>query len=169
MNVSRRTLAGYAGAFLAATALAGCATASSGTSVIVSTIEGYAQDVINGVSALVASPSITALLSASQVASVTGALKDANTILGEITGAGTTVILGTAQGWAQQIETDTNTVVGLLADVPGIPASATVIIDAINVLLPILLTSVQLAVPAKAVRGGMSVNQAEQILAAPKV
>jgi hypothetical protein len=169
MNLSRRSLAGYAGGLLAATALAGCATASSGTTVTVSTIEGYAQDVINGVVALTASPSILALLTASQVAAVNAATADAQTVLTQVTSAGTTVLLATAQGWAQQIETDANTVVGLLALVPGIPAAASTIITAIDVLLPILLTSVQIAVPAKAMQGGMSVPQARAILAAPKV
>ena len=169
MNLSRRSLAGYAGALLAATALAGCATASSGTTITVSTIEGYAQDVLNGIAALTAAPSITALLSASQVAAVNAALADANTVLSSIKAAASSVLLGTAQGWATQIETDANTVVGLLADVPGIPASATIIIQAVNALLPILLTSVQLAVPAKATQGGISVDQAMAVLANPKV
>jgi hypothetical protein len=170
MNLSRRSLAGYAGALLASTALAACTTPQQASAtVVVSSIEGYVQDVINGVTALTASASITSLLTPTEVSAVNGAVSDATTVLADIKAAASTVILTTAQGWAAQVEGDVNTVVGLLALVPGIPSAASTIIEAINVLLPILLTSVQLAVPAKASQSGMTPSQAHVILTNPKV
>jgi hypothetical protein len=164
MAITRRSLA----ALLASTALAGCATASTGTTVEVDTIEGYAQDVVNGATALLASPAIATVLSGKDMAAANAALADAEAVLAQIKTSAQTVLLSTGQSWVTQVETDVNTVIGFLGDIP-LPSSAGLIIKAIQTLLPILLTSVQIAVNAKAAPGGMTEGQARAILQHPKV
>jgi hypothetical protein len=166
---TRRNVGGMVAALLATSALAACATQAPSVTVTVNKIEGYFQSVVNGINALAASPAILALMSATQVAAVNALSANAQTVINEVEAAASTVLQGTAQGWASQIEVDFNQLVALLGSIPGVPANATTIIEAINVLLPILLASVQAAVPTMAKPSGMSPDQATAILANPKV
>jgi hypothetical protein len=175
MNVSRRRLlkaAPYVAA-IPVLAAAGCTTLGTVTPTIaVSKISGYFQAAVNGLSAIVLSSAIQADLGASGTTTAKNALADAQNVLNDVTAAATTVASATAQGWAQEIQTDANAVLPLVSTIPGLPASVTTIITAVEVVLPILLAAVgsQLAASARAAAPTtMTIDQALAILKAPKV
>jgi hypothetical protein len=174
MNMTRRGLLKLAPAVAALPVLAaaGCTTFSTVTpTVAIATVSGYFQAAVNGLAAIVADPTIQTDLGAN-LKTVQNALTDAGNVLKDVIGAATTVAAATAQGWAQEIQTDANTVLPLIEAIPGLPASATTIITAIQVVLPILLAAVgsQLAASARAAAPTtMTLTQALAVLKAPKV
>jgi hypothetical protein len=172
MNVSRRSLlkaAPYAAA-IPVLAAAGCA-GTVVTTVAVDAISSDIQLVVAGLTAADADPAIQADLGAASQKVVAAALADANTVVLDLKAAGDTVSLATGQGWAQEIQSDANAVIGLVSVIPGLPASTTGYIVAVQVLLPIILSTVQSVLASSARRGApttMTPAQARAVLAALK-
>lgn len=176
--VSRRLFTTYGMFLLGTTALVGCATTPStpGTTppaavtVAVNDIENYIQSFLNGVTALSSSSMIIKLLTPDQLSNISSDVASAQVVLAQVKASAETVLLATAQNWATEIETDVNAVTKILGVIPGLPGTAVTIIDAINALLPVFLSSVQVAITNKGAYGGastMSPDQARAILAKP--
>jgi hypothetical protein len=147
-------------AIASALALGACTTAQ------VSETETYATQVLAGLSAVLSSPRIEADLGAN-LAKAQAALADANEANAVLTGAASSLVSATTQSAAQQISADTETVVALVDAIPGVPASVSTIVTALGVVVPVMLASVDIAMPSKATPSGMSLQQAQSILSHP--
>lgn len=154
--------------------LAGCATAGGGFNP--STVAFYAEDIEDGVTAILASPTIQADLTPADFANVSAAVNqiEATTKLLEVASGG--ISQATALGYVQQIESDTNIVISTVSAVKTLPPEAITVMTAIEVIEPIILASVQAATTppapapaAKATVSGMTPAQAHTILSAKPV
>lgn len=141
--------------------VAACATNGGFNS---TTAAAYAQDILSGLTAIDSSTVIRADMGTATTAKVDAALADAVTAVGVLTNVGQAITLNSAQAAVTQIQSDVNIILPLVAAVPGLPASASTVITALQVVLPILLTTVELSAPVSAKAGGMSLSDAQGIL-----
>lgn len=136
----------------------------------------YAEDIENGLSAILASPTIQADLTPAQFVQMTAALGkvEATTKLLEV--ASGQITQATALGYVQEIESDTNTIIAIASTAKGLSPEAVTVMTAIQVIEPIILASVQAGLAtntppaqAKATLSGMTPDQAANILSAKPV
>lgn len=144
-------------------ALAGCATLTGRTAAtIAAQVVSDAQTIATGLSGVL--PALTALrtIPAATASSV-------STLLSEAIGVAKSISSGmtasAAQPLVKQIEGDVNAAVQALAVLP-LPPSIESVLLAAQVLLPVVESAVGLAVPAGAVKGGMTPAQARAVLKA---
>ena len=141
--------------------------ACGSTAPTVSSVETYAQNVLNGLSAVLALPTIQADLGAN-LAKAQAALDDAQAAYAALTGGVGSLINTTSQTTTQQISSDATTILGLVQMVPGIPSAVATILTAIQVVLPVMLASVGVT-STKAAPSSMSLHDAMAALSSPKV
>jgi len=173
MLATRRDILKYVPAIAALPvfAAAGCA-ATPATTIEISKISSYFTLAQNGLVAILASPVIQGDLGPANFANANAALGDVKAVVADVEGVVGSVTLATAQGWAEEVQSDANVVLPLVAVIPGLPESAAAIITAVQVVLPILLAAVQSGLASsarKAAPSGMTLDQAIAILKAPKV
>lgn len=136
--------------------------------VAVSTFSKYAAEVENGLSALVLSPTVQALLGSSVLAQIEATLADVRGVLRLIGVAPATVPIPQAQSWVTQVESGASEIADILSAVPGIPPTVLVIIDALEVVIPLMISATGILL-TKAVPTTLTPDQAEQILTRPVV
>lgn len=169
MNFNRRNFI----AFSAYAVLTGCTktltapVVTTGT-VAVSLFGKYVSEVENGLSALTLSPTVQALLGSATLAKVEATLADVRGVLRLVLAAPATVPVGTAQSWVTQVEQGASEIADILSAVPGIPPEVTVVIDALEVVIPLMISATGILL-TKAVPTTLTPAQAEQILQHPVV
>ena len=141
--------------------------ACGSTAPTVSSVETYAQNVLNGLSAVLALPTIQADLGAN-LAKAQAALDDAQAAYAALTGGVGSLINTASQTTTQQISSDATTILGLVQMVPGIPSAVATILTAIQVVLPVMLASVGVT-STKAAPSSMSLHDAMAVLSSRKV
>lgn len=137
--------------------LAGCVTGNTALATV-------AQDVATIASGLLGVlPNLPAnIIPSATMAAVGAAVADLQSLASQVSSAASTTA---AQPIVKQVETDVNTIVNALAAFP-IPAPFSTAIQAAAVLLPIIEVAVGFVVPASAVRGAMTPDQARAALKA---
>lgn len=142
--------------------------AVSGNEIAVGKISGQITEVLNGLNTLVMASSVQTILPATDLATAENSLSNARNVLTSLNGAPRIIALKTAQTWVTDLQTAANTIFDILEGktTSDLPPTAAVIIEAIRVLMPIILTAVQILVTS-ATPTGLSAQQAETILKNP--
>lgn len=160
---------------LAALVFSACAVKPTTTPVVVapgqtvvSTFSKYAIEVENGLSALVLAPNVQALLTSDVLAKIEATLADVRGVLRLIFVATPTVSTAQAQSWVTQVESGASEIADILTATPGIPPTVIVVIDALEVVVPLMIAATGILL-TKALPSTLTPAQAEQILIKPIV
>jgi hypothetical protein len=150
---------------LAPIAGAAACTISGGPSTVdLMQIAGDVADITAGLNALSTTPAIQAALSPAALNTLATALGEAKAMAAQVSGSTSAVTLPTAQGWVQTLANDTSTMLALVNAMPGLPPQVSVVVTAIQTLLPLVEVAVSLASTAAVAATPMTPSQARQIL-----
>ena len=171
MQLTRRAVGPLAlSAVLAACTKPGTVAPPSTTAptIAVSTFSKYVQEVENGLSALILSPTVQALLGSATLSKVEATLADVRGVLRLVLAAPATVPVATAQSWVQQVEAGASEIADILSAVPGVPAAVVVVIQALEIVVPLMVSATGILL-MKGSPTTFTPAQAEQILQHPIV